>query len=642
MTGWKLLEPIRVGSMFLKNRIVMPPMSSRLAAPDGSVTTRMIEYYSERAKGGVGLIVIEYSFIDGKESRSSVCQLGVHNDHMIAGLGELAEAVKSYGAGVVIQICHGGRQSTPAAMGRRPLAPSAIPCKLVNVVPRELTLNEIEEIQEAFAEAARRAKLAGFDGVELHGAHGYLICEFLSPYTNKRSDKYGGSLENRALFALETINKVREKVGTHFTVGCRINADDFVPGGLTPQEAVKFAKMLEEASIDYIHVSGGINETQHCTINPTYIERGSLLHLADAVKKSVNLPVIAVGSLDVETAEKAIRDGKADLVALGRALIADPEIPKKLIEGRIEDIRPCIRGNEGCISRFFEGRSLRCEVNPATGREREFRVVPTSHRKKVLIIGGGAAGMEAARVSALRGHDVTLIEKEEKLGGHLVEASVPNFKSDIKILLNWLSMQVSKVGVEVKLKTEATPDIVKEIKPDVLIIAVGSDYIVPAVPGINEPHVATSADVLLGKKTIGNRAVVIGGGLVGCETALFIAEELKKTVAVVEMLDDILIGVEPISARVLRRRLREAGVSIHTQWSLKEIKRSVVECVDKLWRTHMIEADTIVIAVGLSPRKDMVEKFDRLAPEVYVIGDCVQARKIYHAFEDAWKVAFSI
>ncbi|MEM2945303.1 MAG: FAD-dependent oxidoreductase [Thermoproteota archaeon] len=642
MNGWKLLDPIVVGTMFLKNRIVMPPMCSRLAAPDGSVTPRMIDYYSERAKGGVGLIIVEYAYIDEKESRAAISQLGVHSDHMITGLGELAEAIKNHGAGAVLQICHAGRQTTPAMMGKQPVAPSAVPCKFLGVMPRELTLCEIEEIQDAFAEASRRARQAGFDGVELHGAHGYLMDQFLSPYTNKRSDKYGGSLENRALFALETICKVREKVGSQFTLGYRMSADEYVSGGLTLQETARFAKMLEDAGVDYVHVSAGIYETIHKLIPTQYIERVHLLHLADGIKKSVSLPVITVGSFDVETAERALKDGKADLVSFGRALIADPELPRKLVEGRIEDIRPCIRGNEGCISRFFLGHTMRCEVNPAAGRECEFTVSPAPRKKRVLVIGGGVAGMEAARVAAVRGHEVTLIEKEGKLGGHSVEASVPKFKEDIKRLINWLSTQVSKAGVKIELNKEATPEMVKELKPDVLIIAVGSDYITPAVQGIDKPWVVTSADVFLGRKTVGERVVVVGGGLVGCETALFIAEELRKKVAIVEMLDEILVGVEPVGVMALKERLGKAGITIHTGWRLEEVIENGIVCMDKTWCRHAIEADTVVLAVGLSARKNTVKKFEGLAPEVYVIGDCVQARKIYNAFEDAWRAALTI
>jgi len=622
--------------------MVMPPMEARLNRPDGSVAKPMIDYYAERAKGGVGAIIIQNTHIDDKLSKSSLSQLGIYSDHLIAGLSDLAEAIKAYGAAILLQIGHGGRQCVPEATGRQPIAPSAIPCKTVRVMPREITLAEIEEVQDAFAEAARRAKQAGFDGVEIHGAHGYLMCSFLSPYTNKRRDKYGGKLENRALFALETIRKVRQRVGSEFTVGYRMSADEYVPGGLTLEETSRFAKMLEEANIDYVHVSAGLYESAHHTVPPMYIEKAHLVHLAEGIKGIVNIPVITAGAHDARTAEETLQAGKADMVALGRALIADPELPSKLASGRLDDIRPCIRGNEGCISRFDTGQTMRCEVNPACGRERDFKIIPTASKKKIVIIGGGIAGMEAARVAALRGHEATIIEKEKRLGGHLIEASVPRFKAETKQLLDWAIRQVHKSGVEVELQTEATPDLLGRLRPDVLIVAVGSDFAVPAVPGCDKPCVATAGEVLLGSKEINNRVVVIGAGLIGCETALYIAEELRKRVIIVEMLDEALVGVQAMCQMALTERLHQSGVEMHLGWHLDEITDGGILCTDKGWQKHEVEADTIVLATGLEAKKRLADKFRGLAPKVYAIGDCVEARKIYHAFEDAWRAALMI
>jgi len=639
---WKLLEPVRVGTMSLRNRIVMPPMEARLNRPDGSVSRAMIDHYVERARGGVGGIIVGNSHVDDKESKSALSQAGVHTDHMIAGLNELAEAIKANGAAALLQIGHGGLQCAPGATGRQPVAPSAIPSKAVGVVPRELTLAEIEEVQNAFAEAARRVKQAGFDGVEIHGAHGYLICEFLSPYTNKRADKYGGSFENRALFALEIVKKVREKVGDGFTVGYRMSADEYVPGGLTLDETSRFAKMLEKASTDYVHVSAGIYESLTHLVSPMYVKRANLVHLAEGIKKAVSIPVITVGGHDVKTAEAALKEGKADLVALGRALLADPELPIKLASDRIEDIRPCIRGNEGCISRFNLGQTMRCEVNPACGREGEFKITPATTKKRVVVVGGGIAGMEAARVAALRGHEVTLVEKEDRLGGHLIEAAVPEFKETLKDLLGWAERQVNKSGIKVQLNTEATPSLIKQAKPDVLIVAVGSGFIVPPVPGIDKGSVVMAKDILLGQKTPGAKVVVIGGGIVGCETALHIAEELRKKVTIIVRRDEMLVDHELLNKIVLKERLQAAGVEIHTGWDLKEITDRGVVCEDKNWEIHELAADTVVIAKGLKSRGELVEKFKGLASEVYAIGDCVEARKIYHAFEDAWRAALFI
>jgi 2,4-dienoyl-CoA reductase-like NADH-dependent reductase (Old Yellow Enzyme family) len=639
---WKLLEPIQVGSMLIRNRIVMSPMETRLSRPDGSTTKVMIDYYSERAKGGVGAIIVENTFVDDKNSRSSFVSSGIYNDHMIASKNELAEAIQANGVAAILQISHGGRQANPLATGRQPVAPSPIPCKFIGAMPRELTIAEIEEIQNAFTEAARRAQQAGFDGVEIHGAHGYLICEFLSPYTNRRTDKYGGGFKNRARFPLEIIRKVREKVGSEFIVGYRMSGDEFVPGGLTLEETSRFARMLEEASVDYIHVSAGIYESMPKFIAPMYIESPNLVHLAEGIKKAVNIPVITVGAFDVETGEEALQKGKADLVAFGRALIADPELPHKLASGRTDDIRPCIRANEGCITRFMLAQTIRCEVNPACGRESEFKITPAAIKRRVMVIGGGIAGIEAARIAALRGHKVTLIEKGEKLGGHLTEASVPKFKREMSQLLDWATNQISKSNVNIQLKTEVTPSLIQKLKPEVLIIAVGSDFTVPAVPGVDKVCVTMANDVLLGKKAIGNKVVVLDAGLIGCETALYITEELKKKVTIVDMLDEMLIGTEILSKIALTERLEKAGVEIHLGWHLDKITDEGVVCTDSKKGEQQIEADTVVLATGLAANKELVEKFKYLTQEVYIIGDCAKARKIYNCFEDAWHAALTI
>lgn len=641
---WKLLESVKVGIKLLRNRIVMPPMNARLNRPDGSVTKATIDYYSERAKGGVGAIIVESSYIDDKESRSEIAQMGVYSDRLIAGLSDLAEAIKVNGAAALLQIIHGGRQCDPGATGKQPVAPSAIASPTIGIMPRELTLTEIEQIQDAFATAARRAKQAGFEGVEIHGAHGYLLGTFLSPYANKRTDKYGRGLEGRALFALETIKKVRKEVGDRFIVGYKISGDEYVPGGLTLKETTRFAKMLDEANVDYIQVSAGVEVAESLlhAVPSMYIERAHLAHLSEGIKRTVKIPVITVGGYDVETGEKALREGKADLVALGRALLADPELPRKLASDRINDIRPCIRGNEGCISRIFLGHTMRCEVNPACGRESEFKITPAVNKKSVVVVGGGIAGMEAARIASLRGHEVTIVEKRDKLGGHLLEASVPRFKQDTKRLLNWIINQVNKGSVKVQLNNEVTPSLIQDLKPEVLIIAVGSDFILPPISGCNRSCTIVADDALLGKKAVGDKVMVVGAGLVGCEIALYIAEELKKKVTIIEMLDEMLVELEFLSKVALIGRLQKAGVEIHTGWLLDEIKDKSLVCRDEKLERHELEADTVVLATGLGAKREVVEKFKGQAPEVYIIGDCVEARKIYHVFEDAWRAALLI
>ncbi len=640
LDNWMLLEPFNLKHLNLRNRFVMAPMCTRLARPDGSVTKKMIEYYVERAKGGVGLIVLEYSYIDEAESKAAISQLGVQNDHMITGLSDLAEAIHAEGASVVLQVCHAGNQTTPFTMGLQPVAPSPVPSHFIGVVPRELDLDEIELIQDSFAEAARRAKQAGLDGVELHGAHGYLMNQFLSPITNRRNDMYGGSLENRALFALETLQKVKDKVGEDFVVGYRMSADEFMPNGLRIEETVKFAQMLSSAGIDYIHVSGGIYDSIPALIQPVYVPRAYLVSYAEMVKKEVDVPVLTVGSLNVDEGEQALKEGKADLIAFGRPLIADPQIPKKLSEGKKDDIRPCIRGNEGCVSRFFTGQTIRCEVNPQCGREKDFKIVPAAAKKTVVVIGGGPAGLEAARVAALRGHKVTLFEKNQALGGHMLESTMPSFKWDVKRLFDWLLRQVNQLGIEVKLGVEATPDQVKALKPDAVIVATGSEPVICNVPMENK--VINAVDVLLGKQAVGDKIVVIGGGLVGAETALYISEHFKKQPVIVEMLDKILLDMEPISQIALTAKLAEACIEVYTGWHLDEIKAGKIICSDSAWCKHEIEADTVVSAVGFKPKNDVVKEYVDVAPMVCAVGDCVEPRKIYNAFEEAWRAVLQI
>ncbi len=637
--NWRLLEPVKVGTLSLKNRIVMPPMETIHNNADGSVSQDTIDYYAERAKGGVGLIIVQNSHVDTKASRSAIGMLSIATDHMIAGLSKLAEVIKLNGAAAIIQLGHGGRQANPECNpGVQNVAPSPIPWS-GGPMPKELTLEELEAIQNAFANAARRAMWAGFDGVEIHGAHGYLIGEFISPKTNLRKDKYAGSLANRARFVLEIIDKVRAMVGNDFTVGFRMSGDEFVDGGLGPDEAAKYAKIVADTGkVDYIHVSGATYESFPHLFPVMYYERSHLLHLAEGVKKLVNnIPIITVGSLDVETGEKALWAGKADLVAIGRGLIADPELPNKLATGKVEDIRPCILGNEGCLSRVFLANPVRCEVNPACGREAAFKMTPAIKKKSVMVIGGGIAGMEAARTAAIRGHDVTLVEKSNRLGGHLIEASVPEFKSPVKELLVWAERQVNRGGIKVRLNTEATASLIKQAKPDVLIVAVGSECSAPPVPGRDKSSVVTETDVFLNQGEIGTEVVVIGGGTVGCETALYIAEGAKKKVTIVEMLDDLLVDQELFNKMVLVERLQAASVAIRTGLMLREITDKGVVCEDRNWQMHELAADTVVLCTGFRARTELVDKFTGLAPEVYTIGDCVEARNIYNAFEDAWR-----
>lgn len=639
--SYKLLESFKLGHLTLKNRIVLAPMGTMFASADGSVSKRLFDFLVGYARAGVGLVITEGTNIDDKESLVLSPPLLIHQDRYIPGLNELAESVKEKGATIICQLAHGGRQTVPENIGGlQPVAPSPIASQVERVVPKELDQGKITEIQESFAAAAARLQAARFDGIELHGAHGYLFTEFLSPAMNKRKDKYGGSLKNRARMVLETCEKIRARTRPEFIVGYRISADDRMPGGITPEDVVAFSKMLEKVGIDYISVASGTHESMMYIFPPMYLPRGVNLPLSRMIKKAVNVPVMCAGSLDIEPGEQAVREGQTDLVAIGRGLLADPELVVKLMESREEDIRPCIRCNE-CMKNLMFSGSLSCTVNPSLGRS-DMVVSKVPVPKKILVIGGGTSGMETARLAATRGHRVTLIERESDLGGHLLEASVPEFKQDLRPLLKWLKTQLDKEDVEVWLNCEATPEIVKKENPDVLIIAVGSEYTVPPELAEDADNFVFPIEVLLGNKDVGSHIVVAGGGFVGCETALHITEALKKKVTIVEMLDDILLDLEaPMNMMTLRIRLQTAGVEIKTGLALKSYSGNKAVCTDKAGKDQQIDADSVVLALGLQPRQDVVAKFEGLGSQVSKVGDCVQPKDIYHAFKAAWQAVFS-
>ena len=642
--SYKLLEPFRLGPITLRNRIVLAPMGTFLVSADGSTNKRLIDYLTRYARGGVGLVIPEGMHIDGKESRVLPNCLGIYHDRFIPGLNELAESVKDQGAAIIAEIAHAGHQTKPETInGLKPVAPSPIPCQFLGFVPKELDQEKINEIQDSFATSALRAQLAGFDGVEIHGGNGYLLTEFLSPRLNIRKDKYGGSIENRARMALEVYEKIRAKTKPGFVVGYRICADERIPGGITPEDVIAFVKMLEKAGVDFIDVISSTYDSSMYGVPVMYVSRGLNLPLAEMVKKAVNVPVMCTGGLNVEIGEQAIREDKTDLVVIGRGHIADPELSLKLSEGRVEDIRPCIRGNQGCIARTIFCRPLSCEVNPGIGKDATMTITPSQVPKKVLVIGGGVSGMESARLAAVRGHRVTLVEREMELGGHLLESSIPAFKQDLKPLLKWLKIQLEKEGVEVRLSTEATPEMVKKETPGVLIIAVGSEYAVPPQLAKDATNFIFSNEVLLGHKDVGDHVVVIGGGFLGCETALYIAEALKKKATIIEMLDDILLDCdEPMTMMALRMRLQIVGVEIKTGLTLKSYSQNKVFCADKAGKDQQMEADSVVLTLGRQPRENVVTKFEGLSPQVFKVGSCFQPRKvsdtfrIYHAFRSSW------
>jgi 2,4-dienoyl-CoA reductase-like NADH-dependent reductase (Old Yellow Enzyme family)/thioredoxin reductase len=632
-----LLSPGNIGTMRLKNRIVMPPMVRNFATTDGVITQSLIDHYAARAKGGAGLIIVEASYVQAS-GRVWHQGIGIDDDRHIPGLGSLTDAVKQWGSKIQIQLVHGGRQSTSAVSKLPVVAPSAVPCPVTGSFPRELSMQEVADLIEAFAQAARRAKIAGFDGVELHGAHGYIMSQFFSAHVNRRGDKYGGDLKGRATIAIETIQRIHQLVGDSYPVTIRINGRDNVPNGQTIEDAVGLAKILEAAGVAAIHVSAGMSEANLDPRNvPTAATmlspRGHMIEFAAQIKKAVNVPVITVGSITPEMGEKVLREGKADFIAFGRQFLADPDLPNKLDRGERENIRPCIRCNEMCMGRITVG--VRCTVNPEVGYEGKI-LQPAGRAKKVVVIGGGPAGMEAARIAALRGHIVTLYEKNSQLGGHLIEASVPKFKEDIGNYKDWLIRQMDNVGVNVALGMEITPAMLAEFKTDAVVIATGSTSFRPNIAGVDRPVVSSAVDVLLGKATFGNHPIVAGGGAVGSEVALYLARQ-GKDVTLVEMLPLIASDVIPLR-NALIAQLADAKVKILKNTKIVAITDGGVTAISADKNLVNINGDQVILAMGLASDIKLYKAVHEKIAEVYVIGDSVEPRRMGEAIHEGYRV----
>ncbi|HBT47713.1 MAG TPA: NADH:flavin oxidoreductase [Peptococcaceae bacterium] len=633
-------SPVKIGLLELKNRMVMAPMVTNYAYHDGSVTERLVAYHAERARGGVGMIIVEASYVH-PSGKGFPNQLGIYSDRLIPGLRRLVDAVHAHGAKIAVQLYHGGRQTRSAVTGQPIVAPSPIPDPTVGETPRELTREEIGELVEAFAAAALRAKRAGFDAVEIHGAHGYLLNQFLSPYSNKRRDEYGGPLENRMRFLLEVVRAVRRAVGAQYPLLYRLSADEKVPGGLTLEETRLFARRLEEEGIAALHVSAGVYETAFWIIQPMYLPRGCLADLAQGIKSAVKIPVIGVGRInDPQVAEGILAAGKADLIAFGRELLTDPEMPCKAVEGRLDEVRRCIACCQACIHELFLDRAIGCTVNGRTGLEREFPLDRAPRPRRVLVVGGGPAGMEAARVAALRGHRVTLWEKRGELGGQLALAAAAPQKGEIAVFRQHLADQMAKLNIEVRLNTEATPEGIRRENPDVVIIATGARPAPLDIPGADGGNVISSWDVLGGRDGIGRRVAVIGGGLVGCEAAEYLARKGHE-VTILEMLPQVASDIGPLVAPLLLGRLKDLGVKMLTEARVTavDIGRVVYR---RDGREEALEADTVVAAVGSQPEDTLAREMEGSGIDYFVIGDALKPRRITEAVYEAVRVAHQI
>jgi 2,4-dienoyl-CoA reductase-like NADH-dependent reductase (Old Yellow Enzyme family)/thioredoxin reductase len=633
----RLFSPITINSMSVENRVVMPPMCTAYATIGGAVTDRLIDYYTARARGGVGLIDVEFTYVHplGKIFDH---MLGIYDDKLVPGLRRLTDSVHSAGAKIVIQIAHGGRRTHSDIMGAVPVAPSPIP-RLNGETPKELSVPEIEELIQDFLTAAKRAKRAGFDGVMIHMAHGYLLQQFLSPLSNLRSDDYGGDFERRARVPLEILKGVRRELGQDYPITCRLCGDEYVKGGFDLNQSVRLSKILEANGMNAIEVSAGTHETPEMMGAPPYHPMGFLSHLSRAIKQEVSIPVGIVGRIHTpEVAERLLEEGKADLIAVGRGLIADPEWARKAREGRTETICPCISCNQGCSDRMYFQQDISCTVNPAAGREAAYPLTPAGEKKRILVVGGGPAGLEAARVAAMRGHEIQLWEKEGELGGQLNLASLPPGKEDIARFRDFLVREVKGLPVKIyhkKLDTQA----IRKFSPDLVVVAAGGEPKKLEGPHFKEDKASSAWDVLCGKVETGERVAIIGGGQVGLETAHFLLEK-GKNITILEMLKRIGQDMSPRARKMILRKLIQGGVEILTESKALSLQQNTV-IFDRAGLTNRLEADSIVLAVGTAPVEVKIPGLKK-SELIRYIGDANGPRTLFAAMHEGYRAGMEM
>lgn len=637
----KVFEPMKIGKLELKNRMVVSAMVTNYCKADGLATEKFIAYHERKAQGGWGLIITEDYKINPTAGGFQDLP-GLWDDAQIASHKKLTKRVHQAGGKIAAQIYHAGRETSSQVTGEQPVGPSALKDPTMPEIPRELTAEEIKVLVQQFGDCAKRVKEAGFDAVEVHGAHGYLIGAFMSLFSNKRTDQYGGCIANRARFAVEIVKDIRKKCGDDFPIIYRMSTAEYVHGGLGIEETKVIARILEQSGVDCLHCSQGVYMSTHTIIPPSVVPKAAYVNNAAEIKSVVSIPVIAVGRInDIQVAESVLVSGKADLVTMARASLADPDFPKKAMNGLEEDILRCIGCMQGCSAESAGGRYVRCLVNPVTGMEDEYDLSPVSDPKHVLVIGGGVSGCEAAIAAAMKGHKVTLAEKTDRLGGQWIPASVPIGKGEFTTLLYWQQRQLEKYKVRILLNTEADMEMIRREAPDVIIAATGSRPFMPPVKGSDQSFVVNAHDVLMGKTAVGSNAVIAGGGLVGAETADMLAEQ-GVNVSIVEMLPQIIRDGEPSPSMYLKKRLEEFHVNIFTSTKLKEIGDHKVTVERDGKESVIADVDTVIIAVGVKTDRTLLDQLGEVDCPVIKVGDANGVKNGYLGIREGFEAGLSL
>lgn len=638
-----MFKPFKLGNLTLPNRIVMTAVKLGYATEKGEVTDRHVGFYIRRAQGRVGLITSEPMYVM-RNGRELPTQLGIYTDELLPGLRRFTKSVHALGGLIMAHINHAGRVANPQLVPPGELvSASAVHCPANQVVPRPLNGDEIAEVVAAFGAAARRARQAGFDAIEIPFSHGYLIHQFLSPHTNLRDDQYGGVFENRFRFGREVIETVRQQAGGEIPILVRINALDYVEGGLTIEDALQIVHQLEQLGVNAISVSSGtMCESVPYCLYPSGTPKAHLLPMAARIRKATSLPVIVAGRIRTPTvAREALAAGQTDLIGLARPFLADPDWVRKAESGDEDAILLCAACHQGCLAQLRKGLGTSCIFNPQTGHEAELHIIPAKKPRRVIVVGGGPAGLEAAYIAAQRGHQVSLYEQEDWLGGQFHLASRAPYKEEFLDVIRYLSLMVDRAGVDIHLGVQITPKMLTDMHPETVIIATGGIPLNIPFPGLDQVRWLLASDLLEGVGRVETPTVlVIGGGLVGLEVADLLASQGRQ-VAVVEMLPEVGADMDLLAKSMLLGRLRKHNVTFYTNTRVTKFSSNAV-FAQQDYHEIQFPIETVIIAVGVRPNRELADSLESSGLEMYIVGDAVQPRKVLEAIKEGFEAGLKV